>query len=78
MRNQEQTLRQYYASMSDADLVHTVENRCSFVATAQKLLDEEMVRRGLSAPEAPSPEPHHQPHFGPWRIGHFLRHAFRH
>jgi hypothetical protein len=79
MRNQEQTLRAYYASMTDAELARTAENRASFVATAQKLLEEEMARRGLSTADVPVHEPgRHEPHFGAWRIGHFFRHAFRH
>ena len=79
MRNQEQALRAYYASMSDAELARTAENRNSFVATAQKLLEEEMARRGLSTADVPVPESvRHEPHLGAWRIGHFLRHAFRH
>ena len=79
MRNQEQTLRAYYASMTDVELARTAENRDSFVATAQKLLEEEMARRGLSTPGVSTQEhPRHEPHLGPWRIGHFFRHAFRH
>ena len=52
---QEHAFRAYYASMTDAELLRTAANKQSFIAIAQKLLEEELVRRNLQSPRE---EPH--------------------
>ena len=58
MHSQEHAFRTYYASMSDSDLLAVAANRGSFVEIAQKMLSEEMTRRGLAfPPDSGPPEP---------------------
>src|SRR5579862_4042038 len=48
MRTQEQAFRDYYASMTDAELLTTGRNRGSFIPLAQTILAEELQRRHLT------------------------------
>lgn len=56
MRNQQQAFKAYYASMTDSELLATAENRQSFIPIAQKAMDEELMRRQLTAPDNPPVE----------------------
>ena len=47
MTMQEQALRAYYTSMTDADLLRTAANKKSFIEVAQKVLAEELLKRHL-------------------------------
>ena len=56
---QEQAFRDYYASMSDADLLSTAKNKNSFIPIAQIAMDAELMRRQLKLPaEAPAEASH--------------------
>lgn len=50
MRTQQQAFKAYYASMTDAELLATAENRQSFIPIAQNAMDEELQRRQLTGP----------------------------
>ena len=50
MGTQERAFRLYYASMTDAELLHNAANRQSFVEMAQRVLDDELDHRHLSLP----------------------------
>lgn len=79
MTTQEQALRSYYASMTDAELLATASNKGSFIAAAQHLLSEELARRNLSvAPAAPHEPAHSEPSLGLAKVAGRLRHAFHH
>jgi hypothetical protein len=69
MGTQERAFRLYYASMTDAELLHTAANRKSFVAMAQRVLDDEMGRRQLSLPLPNAPPVHHS---ALWNWSHHL------
>lgn len=56
MRTQQQAFKAYYASMTDAELLATAENRQSFLPIAQSAMEEELLRRQLTGPAAPSVE----------------------
>lgn len=63
MRSQQQAFRDYYASMTDSELLETALNRSSFIDVAQKLLGEELKKRNLSVSAAPVPAIQH------WTLG---------
>lgn len=52
MKTQSQTFREYYASMTDADLLKMAANKTSFIEIAQKAMEDELTRRQLAAPAA--------------------------
>lgn len=52
---QEQAFRDYYASMTDADLLAVAANKSSFLDLAQQILSEEMERRRLPLPSPAAP-----------------------
>ena len=54
MRSQEQAFRAYYAAMTDAELLEIAAHETSFIAVAQKILEEEMTKRSLM-PARPAP-----------------------
>ena len=56
MRSQEQAFRAYYAAMTDAELLEIAAHETSFIAIAQKILEEEMGKRGLTParPQVPA------------------------
>src|SRR5215831_9774826 len=55
MRTQEQAFRDYYASMTDSDLLAIAKNRASFVPIAQAQVAEELRKRQLMVPaDAPA------------------------
>lgn len=80
MRNQQQALHDYYAAMSDQDLLSTAANKTSFIQVAQKLLTAELERRHL----APAPAVETQgnapsrPARGVGKLVGTLRHALHH
>ncbi len=78
IRNQEQALRLYYASMSEAELLAAAKNKNSFIASAQRILAEELIRRQL--PPAPAEPAHAQSEagLGLFRLAGRLKHAFHH
>jgi hypothetical protein len=51
MKTQSQTFREYYASMTDADLLKMAANKTSFIEIAQKAMEDELTRRHLAGPE---------------------------
>ena len=56
MRTQQQAFKAYYASMTDSELLATAANRKSFIPIAQNAMDEELLRRQLTAPADPRAE----------------------
>ena len=50
MTTQEEAFREYYASMTDAELLRIAANKISFVDIAQKVLADELVKRNLIVP----------------------------
>lgn len=52
MKSPSQTFREYYASMTDADLLKMVANKTSFIEIAQKAMEDELARRHLTPPLA--------------------------
>ena len=52
MKSQSQTFREYYASMTDADLLKMAANKTSFIQIAQRAMEDEMARRHLTLPAA--------------------------
>ena len=54
MRSQEQAFRAYYSAMTDADLLQIAANESSFIAIAQRILEDELAKRHL-APVRPAP-----------------------
>jgi hypothetical protein len=73
MRTQEQTLRVYYAAMTEVELQSAAANRSSFLPLAQRLLGEELKRRNLPSEPAPPAQPAEGQ-----GVMNVLRHAFRH
>ena len=69
MGTQERAFRLYYASMTDAELLHNAANRTSFVETAQRVLDDELDHRRLSLPVPGVPPVHHS---ALWNWSHHL------
>ena len=57
MKSQSQTFREYYASMTDADLLKMVANKTSFIQIAQKAMEDELARRHLTAPAVAAARP---------------------
>ena len=60
MRTQEQAFRAYYASMTDAELLQTADNRRSFIDLAQKVLGDELTKRKLAVASPPAAVPAHR------------------
>ena len=58
---QQRAFREYYASMTDSELLATAANRSSFIEVAQQALSEEVARRNLTLP---APTPAETPHSG--------------
>ena len=52
MTIQEQAFITYYASMTDAELLHVADNKTSLIEVAQKTLANELVKRNLATPSA--------------------------
>ncbi len=82
VRTQQQAFREYYASMSDEELLAIAQNRESFIDVAQEAIDVELRRRHLVHP-APPPAPQKQTFFahcehGLARLGHLLHHPAAH
>ncbi len=75
MRTQEQAFRAYYASLTDAELLQIAANERSFIPVAQKMLEDELVKRRLSPPAPPIPPPRDSA-FGHW-AGHLAKWARR-
>ena len=75
MRTQEQAFRAYYASMTDPELLEVAANRVSFIAVAQKVVDDELRKRGLTPLAEPVPAAHHS---AIWNWGHHLFERFHH
>lgn len=75
MRSQEQAFRAYYASMSDVELLEVAANRVSFIAVAQKVVADELHKRGLNASPPLVPATHHS---AVWNWGHHLMERFHH
>ena len=48
MTEQEQAFSAYYASMTDVELLRIAANKTSFIDVAQKVLADELTRRGIS------------------------------
>jgi len=69
MGTQERAFRLYYASMTDAELLQTADNRQSFVSLAQQVLGEELDRRHLSVPVPSAPPTRHS---ALWNWSHHL------
>ena len=46
MTGQQQAFRAYYASMTDVELLRIAANKTSFIDVAQKVLADELTRRG--------------------------------
>jgi hypothetical protein len=64
MTTQEQAFKAYYASMADDELLRIEANKVSFVDVAQRLLADELSRRGLEAHDVMPdsvPQKHPQP-----------------
>ena len=59
MRSQEQAFRAYYAAMTDAELLQMAANERSFLAVAQKILEDELARRHLTPAALPVPPARH-------------------
>ena len=59
MRSQEQAFRAYYASMTDTDLLQIAANERSFLAVAQRILQDELAKRRLTPATPPVPPPRH-------------------
>jgi hypothetical protein len=79
MRTQEQALRMYYASMSEAELLEAAKNQISFILPAQKLLTEELVRRHLpTVDKEPLRHAGSEAELGLMKLAGKLRHAFHH
>ena len=55
MTIQEHAFREYYATMTDADLLRIAANRVSFIGTAQRVLADELGKRRLAPAEPPVP-----------------------
>ena len=75
MRTQEQAFRAYYASMTDPELLEVAANRVSFIAIAQKVVAEELRKRGLHPLPPPVPAIHHS---AIWNWGHHFFERFHH
>lgn len=54
MTTLDQTFRDYYSSMEDADLLKLAANRGSYIDVAQQMMTQELARRHLSLPLEPS------------------------
>jgi hypothetical protein len=65
MRSQGQAFQAYYAAMTDAELLHIAANESSFIAIAQKTLDNELAKRRLKL-SAPPPPPPRRSLFARW------------
>ena len=48
MTGQEQAFREYYASMTDVELLRIAANKTSYIDVAQKILGDELMRRNLT------------------------------
>ena len=48
MRTQEQAFRAYYAAMTDSELLEIAAHESSFIAIAQRILEDEMAKRHLT------------------------------
>ena len=57
MRSQEQAFRAYYTSMTDAELLQVAANERSFIAVAQRILEDELAKRRLAPAAPPVPPP---------------------
>ena len=61
MTVQENALKEYYTSLTDAELLKLAENRSSFIQAAQQAMAQELHTRNLAphaVPGPPEPPPH--------------------
>ena len=75
MRTQEQAFRAYYASMTDPELLEVAANRVSFIPIAQKIVADELRKRGLNPSPPPGPAEHHS---AIWNWGHHVLERLHH
>jgi hypothetical protein len=75
VRSQEQAFRAYYASMTDPELLEVAANRVSFIAIAQKVVADELRKRGLNPLPPPVPTMHHSVI---WNWGHHVLELLHH
>ncbi|HJT88285.1 MAG TPA: hypothetical protein VJ732_10525 [Bryobacteraceae bacterium] len=82
VRTQQQAFREYYASMTDDELLQIARNRKSFIDVAQQAVDLELRKRHLQPPEPPAPPPResflHQCEHGLEKLAHRIHHAAPH